>query len=116
MKPDHPHANQAYETSDAPQTVAFYATDSTIALPYHLLRSIHLSAHQIRIEFNDYIVTVGGTALGKLWRELCAYRVKEIAINRSATGELSAKAANRCSVAKIEITPKADELPEDGEI
>ena len=116
MKTDRPHPNEAYETTDAPQTVAFYATDTTIALPYHLLRSIHLEAREIRIEFSDYVVTVGGTTLGKLWRELCAYRVKEITINRNAPGELSAKAANRCSVASIEISPKADELPEDESI
>ena len=106
-------ATGAFQTSEDTPTVAFYAAETVLALPYYLLRSLHFEDREIQLVFNDYEVAVRGTTMAKLWRELCAYRVREIvATDGTANGALGG-AANRCAVAEIEIKRKDEDSPGD---
>lgn len=101
MAPENAH--QPYQTDTDPPTLIFYAAESTIALPYHLLRSLHFADRSIRLEYGDYEIGIHGTALGKLWKELRAYRVREIVVTEGAAAKALGESTSKCQIQRIEI-------------
>ena len=72
-----------YQTDDNTPTLTLVTADGSTAFPYHLVRSMRLGtdASRIDIDLDEKTVAVCGSGLGKLWRELRAYRVREISVN-----------------------------------
>jgi|GEM_PF-2777135 len=99
---------EAYQTDHDPPTLTFCTGETTLALPYHLLRSLHLRETGIFLDYSGYEITVRGTALGKLWKELRAYRVKEIAVTRAAAEKLGGGSAC-CRVGEIAVEKNEEE-------
>lgn len=108
----HPHINlQPYQTADDTPTVTFVTAESSVAVPYHRVRELCIDpeGRRIVVAFDSREAVVGGSALGRLWRELRAFRVREIAINAGAAArQLEGEA---CCVRSIELKDK--EPPDD---
>lgn len=99
-----------YQIDDNSPTLTFVAGDQTLALPYHLVRAMHLGGdgRKIAIDFDEREVTVRGSSLDRLWKELRAFRVREVSINAGEAGKAIGGKAERALVEMIEIAEKAD--------
>ena len=71
-----------YQTDDNTPTLTLVTGATSTALSYHLVRSMQLgeSAQRIDIDFDEQTAAICGSWLGKLWRELRTYRVKEVSV------------------------------------
>lgn len=103
-------SNQPYQTDDSPPTLTFRKSGLTLALPYHSLRSMQLGegGDTIRIGYAGHEATVSGANLDRLWRELCAYRVSEIAIDGGAAAKVLGSESGRCLVDAIAVVARED--------
>jgi len=95
-----------YQVDDNTPTLTLVASDQTLALPYHLVRAMRLGSDRIAIDYDDLEVTVRGTALERLWKELRAFRVREILINGGGAAKAIGKSAGRALVESIQIDAK----------
>lgn len=100
-----------YQIDDNSPTLTFVAADQTLALPYHLVRSMHLGSdgRKIVIDYDEREVAVRGSTLERLWKELRAFRVREVSINAGEAGKAVGGKAERALVEAIEIADKAEE-------
>ena len=105
--------NDPYQSDDDHPTLSYVTAKGTLALPYHLVRELRFdsAARQIRIGYDDYNVAVSGANLNRLWKELRAFRVKEIAINAGEAGKALGPESGKCLVNGIRIEQKADPVP-----
>jgi hypothetical protein len=99
---------EAFKIDEDHPTLTYRAEDRILALPYHLVRFIELEPNETRIlvGYDDHEVGIRGKHLGRLWRELCAFRLKEITINGGAAAKALGATAERCLVERIEIEIK----------
>ena len=99
------HLTEAFKIDEDHPTLTFRADDRILALPYHLVRSLDLQPDETRIVvgYDDHEVSILGKHLGRLWKELCAFRLKEITINGSGAGKALGESADRCLVERIAI-------------
>ena len=104
--------DSAYETDDHPATIAFNAKEETVAFPYHRIDEMRRGQgdQSIEIDCDDTRIMIHGSHLGKMWRELCAFRLREVSVSilTVVEKELPVKPA-RCRVEKIVIQREADE-------
>lgn len=116
MRHDTSNPREAYQIDDDPPTLTYCAPDITLALPYHLVRSMQLGEEENRVvvEYDDYTATISGGNLGRLWRELRAYRLKEISINGGAAAKALRQHTERCLVETITIARTDADVPEYG--
>ena len=98
--------DNVYETDDHPHTIAFNAKEETVAFPYHRIDEMRRGQgdRSIEIDCDDTRITIRGSHLGKMWRELCSYRLREVSVSilTVVEKELPVKPA-RCQVDVIEI-------------
>ena len=98
--------DSAYETDDHPSTIAFNAKEETVAFPYHRGDEMRRGqgGRRIEIDCDDTRITIRGSHLDKMWRELCAFRVREVSVSilTVVEKEMAVKPA-RCQVDAIEI-------------
>jgi hypothetical protein len=115
MRHDKCNPAEAFQIDDDPPTLTYCAPDIALALPYHLVRSMQLGkdADRVVVEYDDYTATISGGNLGRLWRELRAYRLKEISINGGAAAKALRQQAERCLVETITIARTAADVPEE---
>jgi len=101
---------EPYQTDDNTPTLTLVTGHESIAFPYHLVRSMQLgdSAKRIVIDLDDQTVTIAGSKLGKLWRELRAYRIKEISPNAGEAAKAVSSKLERAIVEDIAITLKEE--------
>ncbi len=106
---------ETHATADHPWTLTFRSNDRTLCKPYSHLRYAELiegasNGIQIKITFDDWIVTLKGTGFGKLWDELRAFRLKEVAVTSLSVidQELTGKPA-RCHIEAIDIRSRDDD-------
>ena len=100
---------EAFRIDEDHPTLTYRAEERILALPYHLVRFIELEPNETRIQvgYDDHEVRILGRYLGRLWRELCAFRLKEVTINGGAAAKALGAAAERCLVERIEFeTPE----------
>lgn len=115
MRNDRSKQGECYQIDDDPPTLTYYAPNNTLALPYHLVRSMQLGEGETRIvvEYDDYTAAVAGANLGRLWHELRAYRLKEVSINGGAAGKALRQEIERCLVETITIARRDADEPND---
>ena len=115
MRSDRSNAGECYQIDDDPATLTYCAPNITLALPYHLVRSMQLGEDETRVivKYDDYTATITGADLGRLWHELRAYRLKEVSINGGAAGKALRQEIERCLVESITIVRKDANVPED---
>jgi len=91
-------------------TLTYRSGDRILALPYHIVRSLDLDPDETRIVvgYDDHKVTIRGKHLGRLWRELCAFRLKEITINGAGAAKSLGDRAERCLVEGIDIETEVE--------
>lgn len=108
------HPIEPYQSDDDHPTLTFAANDQTLALPYHLVRSLELGRGEKRIDidYDDYQVRIEGAQLVRLWRELRAFRVKEVSINGGKAAQALGERGERCLVQAITISRKQEVVPE----
>jgi hypothetical protein len=118
MRHDPGNPGDAYQVDDDPPTLTYCAPDMTLALPYHLVRSMQLGkdADRVVVEYDDYTATISGGNLGRLWRELRAYRLKEVSINGGAAARAIRQKTERCLVETITIARTDGDVPEESEL
>ena len=99
------HQTEAFQSDDDHPTVTYVATNETLALPYHLVRSLRLGKGEksILVEYDDHRITINGANLTRLWRDLRAFRVKEVLANGSKAAQALGEQAERCIVERITI-------------
>ena len=116
MRSDRSNAGECYQIDDDPATLTYCAPNITLALPYHLVRSMQLGEDETRVivKYDDYTATITGADLGRLWHELRAYRLKEISINGGAAAKTLRPETARSLVESITIARTEAAAP-DGE-
>ncbi len=99
---------EPYQTDENTPTLSLVTGSEDTAFPYHLVRSMQLDgeARRIAIDLDEYAITIKGSNLGKLWRELRAYRVKEVSTNTGEAARAVGSKANRVIVESITILTK----------
>ena len=106
MKTSPNQTDSVYETDDHPHTIAFNAKEQTVAFPYHRINELRRGQgdRSIEIDCDDTRILIRGIHLGKMWRELCAYRVREVSVSvlTVVEKELTVK-PTRCQVEEIVI-------------
>ena len=114
MRHDTNNSRDAYQTDNDPPTLTYCAPDTTLALPYHLVRSIQLGKDEaeVVVNYDDYTATITGANLGRLWRELRAYQLREIAINGGVPARALGSGSARCLVEGIEVRRNDENEPE----
>ena len=114
MKNELGHADP-YQIDDNSPTLTFVTGDQTLAIPYHLVRAMHLGGdgRKIVIDYDEREIAVRGSALERLWKELRAFRVREVSINAGEAGKAVGGKAERALVESIEIADKADDSESD---
>lgn len=108
MRFDRTDPTEAYTTDDRPHMLAYGTAEDSVALPYSRVKTISLGPDESRIDidYRNHEVRITGTNLGKLWRELRAYRVTEVSINAGAVGKALGDNSEHCLVESIEIRSK----------
>lgn len=115
MRHEQPNPGDAYQTDDDPPTLTYCVADTILALPYHLVRSMQLGKDETRVEvaYDDYTAMIIGTNLGRLWRELRVYRVREIVVNGGAPAKALGSESGRCLVEGINVRRREGAEPEE---
>ena len=115
MRSDRSKPGECYQIDEDPPTLTYCAANITLALPYHLVRSMQLGEDETRVivKYDDYTATITGADLGRLWHELRAYRLKEVSINGGAAGKALRQEIERCLVETITIARKDADVPEE---
>ena len=105
-QPDNP--SEAYQIDDDPPTLTLVADDQTIAFPYHLVRALRMDTggHEIVIDYDEHEVRVRGSGLGRLWKELRSFRVREVSINGGAAARAVGGRGARTFVESIRIVAR----------
>lgn len=108
------HHTDAFQSDDDHPTITYVATDETLALPYHLVRLLRLGKAEksILVEYDDYRITINGTNLTRLWRDLRAFRVKEVLTNCSKAAKAMGDQTERCIVERITIEQVENSPPD----
>ena len=99
---------EAFKIDEDHPTLTYRADERILTLPYHLVRTIDVDPGETRVvvAYDDQEVSVSGKHLGRLWRELCAFRLKEISINGAGAAKALGESAERCLVERIDIETK----------
>jgi hypothetical protein len=108
-------ATLPYETTEATPTLTFVSNGEALALPYHFLQSIRLAnrAASIVLTYDDLTVTMEGTNLHPLWRELQLYNVREIRASEGNAAKSVRSEAAECAVTAIRIESNEDAKEEE---
>ena len=79
-----PNAHAAFDSEEGSPTLTFVIADESLAIPYHTLHHMRFAkdARSIDFAFDEFEVTVEGTNLLPLWRELQGYNVREVRLAR----------------------------------
>ena len=102
---------EPYQVDDNTPTFTLVIGSEDIAFPYHLVRSMQLGreAKRIDVDLDEFAITIKGSKLGKLWRELRAYRIKEVETNAGEAAKAVGSESNRAIVESIEVSGKEPE-------
>jgi hypothetical protein len=95
---------QPFEIEEGTPTITFTTGDQSLTLAYHHFLEMRWEARgtRIAIGFSDYQITIEGTGLRRLWREIQLFNVREIEECQGASGELEL-AGGQCLVGSIAI-------------